>query len=108
MTEDQIKKVLEEYKEGSLSSDDALRRLRALPFEDLGFANVDHHRSLRQGFPEVIFGAGKTAEHVVKIVQSMAVHHHNVLVTRATSEQFVAVKNAVPEVEMNESARTIV
>jgi pyridinium-3,5-biscarboxylic acid mononucleotide synthase len=59
MTEAQIQKILEQYKDGTLSVDDALARLRSLPFEDLGFANVDHHRSLRQGFPEVIFGAGK-------------------------------------------------
>src|SRR5437773_2860761 len=108
MTEDQIRQVLEQYKSGTLSPDDALQRLRALPFEDLGFANVDHHRSLRQGFPEVIFGAGKSAEHVVKIVQSMEPKGHNILVTRATAEQCARVKEVFPDAEWNEAARTIV
>jgi len=108
MTEEQLRDILNQHKSGTLSDDQALERLRSLPFEDLGFANVDHHRTLRQGFPEVIFGAGKTPEHVVKIVQSMAVHQYNVLVTRATAEQFAVVKRAVPDVELNEAARTIV
>jgi NCAIR mutase (PurE)-related protein len=59
MTEREIQQVLDGYKAGSLTIDDALGRLRQLPFEDLGFATVDHHRSLRQGFPEVVFGQGK-------------------------------------------------
>src|SRR5262252_7328316 len=59
MTEDQIRKILDEHKSGGLSLDDALARLRALPFENLGFANVDHHRSLRQGFPEAVFSGSK-------------------------------------------------
>ena len=70
VTEDQILRILQEFKSGVLSPDDALQRLRGLPFEDLGFANVDHHRSLRQGFPEVVFGAGKTPEQVARNTQS--------------------------------------
>src|SRR5215471_10794623 len=88
MTEDKIRKILEQHKSGALSSDDALHRLRALPFEDLGFANVDHHRSLRQGFPEVIFGSGKTVEQVAHIVESMYKHNHNILITRASVAHF--------------------
>jgi hypothetical protein len=107
MTEDQIRKVLEEYKSGGLSSEDALQRLRALPFEDLGFANVDHHRSLRQGFPEVIFGGGKTVEQVVRIVESMYKHEHNILVTRTTAEVFERVRQIAPEAEFHEGARAI-
>src|ERR1700704_5718971 len=108
MTEDQIRKILEQYKSGALSSEDALERLRSLPFEDLGFANVDHHRSLRQGFPEVVFGAGKTAEQVGRIVEAMDKHSHNILVTRATPEHFARVKQSVPSAEFNEIARAIV
>src|SRR6266404_4876395 len=108
MTEDQIRKILEEYKAGGISSDDALHRLRSLPFEDLGFANVDHHRSLRQGFPEVIFGLGKTIDHVARIVEAMHKHNHNILVTRTTTEHFARVKGIAPEAEYNEAARTIV
>jgi NCAIR mutase (PurE)-related protein len=107
MTEDQIRRILEEFKAGGLSSDDALQRLRSLPFEDLGFANVDHHRSLRQGFPEVIFGAGKTVEQVCRIVESMVRHDHNILVTRTTAEYFAQVKTIAKDAEFNESARTI-
>jgi NCAIR mutase (PurE)-related protein len=108
MTEEQLREILNLHKTGGLSDDQALERLRCLPFEDLGFANVDHHRTLRQGFPEVIFGAGKSVEHVVKIVQSMTTKGHNILVTRATPEQYARVKDAVPEAELNEAARTIV
>src|SRR2546425_10816543 len=108
MTEDQIQKILEQHKAGPLSSEDALHRLRALPFEDLGFANVDHHRTLRQGFPEVIFGMGKTVDQVGKIVESMYKHNHNILVTRTTSAHFQRVKQIAPEAEFHEGARAII
>src|SRR4030095_3176117 len=92
MTEDQLRQILGDVRSGALSDDQALERLRNLPFEDLGFANVDHHRTLRQGFPEVIFGAGKTAEHVAKIVEVMLPGQHNILVTRSNLEQYKRVK----------------
>ena len=107
MTEQRIRNILEEYKTGSISSDDAMRLLRALPFEDLGFANIDHHRSLRQGFPEVIFGAGKTVEQVARIVETMHKHDHNILITRASEPQFERVKQIAPEAEFHEGARAI-
>jgi NCAIR mutase (PurE)-related protein len=107
MTEDQIRRILEEHKSGSLSADDALHKLRTLPFEDLGFANVDHHRTLRVGFPEVIFGLGKTVEQVAEIVGSMHRHDHNILVTRTTREHFVRVKQLVPEAEYHDGASAI-
>src|SRR5262249_20767007 len=75
---------------------------------DLGFANVDHHRSLRQGFPEVIFGMGKTVDQVAKIVQAMQKHNHNILVTRTTETHYARVKAIAPEAEYNEAARAIV
>jgi pyridinium-3,5-biscarboxylic acid mononucleotide synthase len=107
MTEDQIRKILEQFKAGGLSADDALHRLRALPFEDLGFANIDHHRSLRQGFPEVVFGGGKTVEQVARIVEAMYKHDHNILVTRTTPEHFDSVKRIAKEAEFHEAARAI-
>src|SRR3954469_16714273 len=107
MTEDQIRKILNDHKSGVLSSDDAMVRLRELPFEDLGFANVDHHRSLRQGFPEVIFGAGKTVDQVARIVESMYRHDHNILITRTTATHFERVKQIAPEAEFHEGARAI-
>ena len=108
----ELQRLLDEVARGELDVAVAHHRLIdalcAQPFENLGFARVDHHRSMRQGFPEVIFGAGKSAEQVVRIVQAMAVNRHNILVTRATSEQYARVKEAVPEAEFNEAARTIV
>lgn len=108
MTEDQIVRILEDFKSGALSNDEALKRLRSLPFEDLGFANIDHHRSLRQGFPEVVFGAGKTVEQVAQIVAAMNKHDHNILVTRTTAAHFERVKQIVPGAEFHEGARAIV
>jgi pyridinium-3,5-biscarboxylic acid mononucleotide synthase len=107
MTEDQIRRLLDDHKAGLLSSEDALQRLRLLPFEDLEFANVDHHRSLRQGFPEVIFGAGKTVEQIGGIVESMYRHEHNILITRAAPAQFERVKAIAPEAEFHAAARVI-
>lgn len=108
MTEEQIRKILEQYKDGTLSASDALARLRTLPFEDLGMANVDHHRSLRQGFPEAIFGAGKTVDQVARIVDTMYKHDHNILVTRTTPEHFQRIKQIAPEAQFFEIARAVV
>jgi NCAIR mutase (PurE)-related protein len=80
-----------------LSPDEAVQRLRHLPFEDLDFAKVDHHRALRQGMPEVIFSEGKTPGQVAKIFSRLAEHEGNILATRATEEQFQAVQAAVAE-----------
>jgi NCAIR mutase (PurE)-related protein len=90
----ELKKLLEAVRAGSLSGDEALNRLRNLPFEDLGFAKVDHHRALRQGFAEVIFGQGKTPKQVAEIAQAMLRRdsQQNVLITRADKKIFAAVK----------------
>src|SRR5437870_206611 len=108
MTEEEIRTILERYKAGTTSLVDALRRLRALPFEDLGFANVDHHRTIRQGFPEVVFGMGKTVDQVGKIVESMYKYNHNILVTRTTPAHFERVKQIASEAEFYDNARAIV
>ena len=107
MTEEQLRQILGDVKSGALSDDQALERLRNLPFEDLGFANVDHHRTLRQGFPEVIFGAGKSADQVAKIVQAMLAGHHNILATRANREQYERVLKVAPSATFHEAARVI-
>lgn len=108
MTEEQLRRILGEVRRGALSEDQALEKLRNLPFEDLGFANIDHHRTLRQGFPEVIFGSGKTPDHVARIVQSMLPGKHNILVTRASIQQYEHVKKIDPGAEFHEAARAIV
>jgi pyridinium-3,5-biscarboxylic acid mononucleotide synthase len=90
-----------------LSPDEAAARLRHFPFEDLGFAKVDHHRSLRQGMPEVVFSQGKTPAQVAKIFAKLSEHEGNILATRATEEQFSAVATKVPKAVYRPEARTI-
>ena len=107
MTSDQIKKVLDGYKNGDLSVDDAVERFRTLPFEDLGFANIDHHRSVRQGFPEVVFGAGKTDDEVVEIVRSMLDHDHNVLVTRSNRFSAARIQELAPEARFHARSQAV-
>jgi pyridinium-3,5-biscarboxylic acid mononucleotide synthase len=97
MNQTDLLKILESVHAGGLTPAKALERLKHLPFEDLGFAKVDHHRALRQGFAEVVFGKGKTPQQVADIVKSM-LHkkdsRHNILVTRADKKIFAAVKRA--------------
>lgn len=78
----QLRNLLEEVRDGRTSPEEAIERLKALPFEDLGFAKVDHHRALRRGFGEVVYGGGKSDEQVVAIVERIAARGQNVLVTR--------------------------
>src|SRR5215471_4901380 len=103
-----IRNLFEQVRQGGLTPDDAVDRLRHLPFEDLGFAKVDHHRALRNGMPEVILGEGKTAAQVAGIFARLARHGGNVLATRANDRQFAAVKKKVRGVEYRELARAIV
>ncbi len=86
MDQDQLKNLFERVRSGDLDIDQAVDRMRHMPFEDLGFAKVDHHRTLRQGMPEVIFGQGKTPEQVLAIAQNLLVHSQNVLATRLSPE----------------------
>jgi pyridinium-3,5-biscarboxylic acid mononucleotide synthase len=103
-----LRKLFAEVKKKRISPDEAVERLRHMPFEDLGFAKVDHHRALRQGMPEVIFAQGKTPSQVAGIFTRLAVHGGNILATRATEEQYAAVSNALPEAEYRPLARAIV
>jgi NCAIR mutase (PurE)-related protein len=104
-----IKRVLEEVRKGDLSVEDAANKLKTLPFDDLGYALVDHHRQLRNGCPEVIYCAGKTVAQVKGIVKNLIeVGESNILATRATEEMALAVMEIYPEAEWNFSARTIV
>jgi NCAIR mutase (PurE)-related protein len=103
----QIEALLKEVSEGRTNVDDALTRLRDLPFEDLGFAKVDHHRSLRTGMPEVIFAAGKTTAQVASIFTHMSKAGGNVLATRASREAFDAVAAVELRAQYHEAARVI-
>jgi len=108
MNSQALRKLFEQVRKKRVSPDDAVERLRHLPFEDLGFAKIDHHRALRQGMPEVIFSQGKTPRQVADIFHSLAAHGGNVLATRATEEQFAAVTAAVDRAEYRPIARAIV
>lgn len=99
MDKDQLKSLLEQVRDGALEVEQALERLRHMPFETLGYATIDHHRAIRVGMPEVVFGKGKTVEQTVNIASRLLEHAANVLVTRTTPEAFEAVRASYPEAE---------
>jgi len=107
---EQLKKLLKEVKTGKLSIERAVEKLRHLPFEDLGFARVDHHRQLRSGFPEVIYCPGKTNEQIIAIFESLAAKGNNVLATRADEAVFDALAKTkkFPKVRYEKLARAII
>ncbi len=102
-----IKSILEAVEKGKLSVADALQRLRSLPFEDLSFAHVDHHRQLRCGFAEVIFCPGKSSPQICEIFERLLAGGSNVLATRAEPEVYQAIFSRFPRAEYNQTAKTI-
>ena len=92
MTAEEITKMLKQVRRGKVSVEDAVDRLRDLPYEDLGYAKIDHHRQLRTGFPEVILARGKALEQVAGIVRGMLARRHNILITRGDASLFDAVR----------------
>jgi NCAIR mutase (PurE)-related protein len=110
MTEKHLRELLEAVRSGSVTSQQAIEQLKHLPFEDLGFAKVDHHRSLRQGFAEVVFGKGKTPAQVEGIVRAMLrqkTSRQNVLVTRADAKIFAAVKRVNRKAKFHASSGVV-
>jgi NCAIR mutase (PurE)-related protein len=107
MTSQRLRALLENVQNGEQSIESALENLRDLPFEDLDFAKVDHHRALRQGFPEVVFGAGKTPAQIAAIAAKLHAGGDIVLITRASPEAYEAVKREIPEAHYEELARLI-
>ena len=107
MTEAEIRKLLEGVRRGKVSSARAVERLKRLPFEDLGFAKIDHHRSLRQGYAEVVYAPGKRPEQIVSIVRRMARNRHNIQVTRASRKVFRAVKRVARTAQYHELSGVI-
>lgn len=101
MTAEQITKMLQQVRQGKLRVEAAVERLRDLPYEDLGYAKIDHHRSLRQGFPEVIFGRGKSPEHVEGVVRRMMPRKHNILITRGDEALFRRIRKIAPKAEFH-------
>ncbi len=111
MTPDQLRGILDEVEQGTTTAARAADRLtemlRHMPFEDLGFARVDHHRAVRQGFPEVIFGAGKTPEQVAAIAERLVAAGDALLVTRTDEAAYAAVTRVVPNARFHATARVI-
>ena len=111
MNHDDLQRLLDDVKRGALdtrhASERILQALRAAPFEDLGFARVDTHREVRQGFPEVILGIGKTPAQIAAIAERIVARGQTLLVTRATRDAFEAVRAVAPGSEYHEQARII-
>src|SRR5881227_1321673 len=99
MDQDQLRALFEQVRTGAVDIDAAMGRMRHMPFEDLGFAKVDHHRALRHGMPEVIFAKGKTPDQVAAIAGRLLTNAKNVLITRADRECAAAVTSQLPDAE---------
>jgi NCAIR mutase (PurE)-related protein len=99
MDKDQLRSLLEQVRQGAVAVDEALERLRHMPFETLGYATIDHHRAIRVGMPEVIFGKGKTVEQTIGIATRLLERAANVLVTRTSREAYEALRAQFPEAE---------
>ena len=110
MQAEQLKKIFEQVKAGNITVEDAVDKLRHMPFEDLGFAHINHHRQLRRGFPEVIYCPGKTNEQIVKIFSNLAEKGNNVLATRAEENVFKALAETkkFPKARYEKLAKAIV
>jgi NCAIR mutase (PurE)-related protein len=92
-----LKELIEKVRDGTIGVDDALVKLRDLPFEDIGFASIDHHRALRRGCPEVIYARGKKAEDIVEIVKKMVAKEENILATKLTDDKAAIIKEHFPK-----------
>ncbi len=109
MNTSRLKDLLESIKNGTVSVDDAVNRLKHLPFDDLGYAKIDHHRGIRNGYPEVIFCQGKTTEQIKGIINNMIARGNtNIMATRATPEVYEEVRKEIPGAVYHEMARIIV
>jgi NCAIR mutase (PurE)-related protein len=104
---ERIREILEAVQEGKLTIEGALEVLKRFPFEDLSMAHIDHHRTLRRGFPEVVFCQGKTVDQVVTILKKIAAHHRAFLATRVSPEMAEAIKEQIPEAHYHSLARAI-
>ncbi len=103
-----VRELLQKVQSGEVSLDSAVDLLKQLPVEDLGFANVDHHRALRQGLPEVVLGEAKTPEQIIGIAQALLARASNVLITRVENEKAMRICEALPQLEYRATARVVV
>lgn len=107
MKEQDIEKILTAVADGTMTSAAALERLKTLPFEDLGYASVDHHRTIRQGFPEVIYGEGKTAAQIIGIMEKMTPRKHPILATRIDAAKAKAIRKRYPRSTYHPNSRVL-
>ena len=103
----ELKKILEDVKNNELDIDSALEILKDLPYEDLGYAHIDHHRSIRNGYPEVIYCKGKSDEHILGIIDRMNKKNTNILGTRCRKETFEKIINIYPNAEYEEDSQIL-
>jgi NCAIR mutase (PurE)-related protein len=107
LNESTLKSWLAAFRAGRLSESEIIKRLKDLPYQDLEFAKIDHHRALRRGFPEVIYGEGKHARQILAIAQKLKQHRHPVLITRLDEKKTAALLKAFPKAQVNRHARTL-
>src|SRR2546430_3152267 len=107
MDKNAIEQILTAFSGGELTAEAAAQKLQHLSFEDVGYARIDHARAYRQGFPEVIFGQGKTREQITGIFEKLIERSPNVMITRTTADIFGEVRNIVSDAEWHESAKLI-
>lgn len=108
MKPEQLRGLFEEVRSGNISPDEATERLKHMPFEDIDFAKVDHHRALRHGMPEVIFGQGKTPGQVAAIAERLAARGQNVLATRVAPDAAIAIQEKLPEAIYHPLSRLLI
>jgi NCAIR mutase (PurE)-related protein len=97
MQEKDLNKILQDVKAGTVSVNEAFETLKTLPYEDIGFANIDHHRAIRKGFPEVIWGEGKSSDQLIGIIEKMLEMDHPILATRVDEKKALKIKEKFPE-----------
>ena len=107
MMKSHLEDLLTQVHEGKVSPKDALKRLKDYPYQDLAFAKIDHHRELRRGFPEVIFGLGKTADQIIRISREILKKGNNLLITKVDASLYKKVKAKLPKVQYNSQAKAI-
>lgn len=103
----QLEEILKKVHAGELTPEEAIKNLKDFPYEDLNFAKIDHHRELRRGFPEIVFGLGKTEEQIKNISKSIIQKDSNLLVTRVPPEVYKNIQKELPDIKYNQPGRTI-
>ncbi|MGB9643492.1 MAG: nickel pincer cofactor biosynthesis protein LarB [Candidatus Ratteibacteria bacterium] len=107
MEKDKLHQILQKFKNGTYSLDEVFEQLKILPFSDLGHSKIDHHRTLRIGFPEVVYGEGKTVEHLLSIIKELTSKYKNFIITRVSYEKAEEISKKIPGLVYHESAKIL-